>query len=49
VTGINIQRDAKGHMVGITIDSVKMPTDPNENMLTAVRFVEQTLDEAQKT
>lgn len=31
VTGVNIQRDAKGHVVGITVDSIKMPANPNTN------------------
>lgn len=31
VTGVNIQRDAKGHVVGVTVDSVKMPSNPNSN------------------
>lgn len=29
VTGVNIQRDAKGHVTGLTLDSVKMPSNPN--------------------
>lgn len=29
VTGVNIQRDAKGHVVGVTVDSIKMPANPN--------------------
>ena len=29
VTGVNLQRDAKGHVVGVTVDSVKMPANPN--------------------
>lgn len=29
VTGVNLQRDAKGHVVGITVDSIKMPANPN--------------------
>ena len=31
VTGVNIQRDAKGHVTGVTVDSVKMPANPNTN------------------
>lgn len=31
VTGVNIQRDAKGHVVGVTVDSVKMPANPDTN------------------
>lgn len=29
VTGVNIQRDAKGHVTGVTVDSIKMPKNPN--------------------
>lgn len=28
VTGVNIQRDAKGHVTGMTLDSIKMPARP---------------------
>lgn len=31
VTGVNIQRDAKGHVTGVTVDSVKMPANPDTN------------------
>lgn len=31
VTGVNLQRDAKGHVTGITVDSIKMPANPNTN------------------
>lgn len=31
VTGVNLQRDAKGHVTGVTVDSIKMPTNPNTN------------------
>lgn len=29
VTGVNITRDAKGHVTGVTVDSVKMPANPD--------------------
>ena len=29
VTGVNISRDAKGHVTGLTVDSIKMPANPN--------------------
>lgn len=29
VTGVNLQRDAKGHVTGVTVDSIKMPANPN--------------------
>lgn len=31
ITGIKVQRDAKGHVTGITTTSHKMPTNPNTN------------------
>ena len=31
VTGVNIQRDAKGHITGLTVDSIKMPANPDTN------------------
>ena len=29
VTGVNLQRDAKGHVTGVTVNSIKMPANPN--------------------
>ena len=29
VTGVNLQRDAKGHVVGVSVNSIKMPANPN--------------------
>ena len=29
VTGVNLQRDAKGHVTGVTVDSIRMPVNPN--------------------
>ena len=31
VTGVNLQRDAKGHVVGVTVDSIRMPANPDTN------------------
>lgn len=31
VTGVNLQRDAKGHVTSLTVDSIKMPANPNTN------------------
>lgn len=31
VTGVNLQRDAKGHVTGLTVDSIKMPANPDTN------------------
>jgi hypothetical protein len=35
VTGVNIQRDSKGHVTGVTVDSVQMPANPNSNTYTS--------------
>lgn len=29
VTGVNLQRDSKGHVTGVSVDSIKMPVNPN--------------------
>lgn len=29
VTGVNLQRDAKGHVTGVTVNSIRMPANPN--------------------
>lgn len=34
VTGVNIQRDAKGHVTGLTVDSIQMPANPNTDTNT---------------
>ena len=39
VTGVNLQRDAKGHVTGITLDSIKMPTNPNTNTHYTTKLV----------
>ena len=31
VSGVNLQRDSKGHIVGVTVDSVKIPSKPTDN------------------
>lgn len=31
VTGVNIQRDAKGHVTGVTVNSIQMPSNPNSH------------------
>lgn len=36
VTGVNLQRDAKGHVTGVTVDSIKMPANPNTTPVTSV-------------
>lgn len=35
VTGVDIKRDAKGHVVGVAVDSIKMPANPTPiNIIT---------------
>ena len=31
VTGVDIKRDAKGHVTGVAVDSIKLPSNPNTN------------------
>lgn len=31
VTGVDIKRDAKGHVVGVAVDSIRMPANPDTN------------------
>lgn len=31
VTGVDIKRDAKGHVVGVAVDSIQMPANPNSD------------------
>jgi hypothetical protein len=33
VTGVNIQRDAAGHVTGVTVDSIQMPSNPNTDTM----------------
>ena len=40
VTGVNLQRDSKGHVTGVTVDSIKMPANPDTD--TGVTSVEVT-------
>ena len=35
VTGVNIQRDAAGHVTGVTVDSIRMPANPNSDLKAA--------------
>lgn len=35
VTGVNVQRDAKGHVTGVTVNSIKMPANPNTDTNTS--------------
>ena len=37
VTGIDIERDAKGHVVGVAVDSIKMPANPNSDTHRAIK------------
>lgn len=38
VTGVNLQRDAKGHVTGITVDSIQMPANPDTNTWRKVQL-----------
>lgn len=38
VTGVNLQRDAKGHVTGVTVDSIKMPANPAANAYPKVTY-----------
>ena len=40
VTGVNIQRDAKGHVTDITLDAVKMPANPTSDF--TIDYVDTT-------
>lgn len=31
VTGVNIAKDSKGHITGVTVDSIQMPSNPNSD------------------
>lgn len=37
VTGVDIKRDAKGHVVGVAVDSIKMPANPNTDTHRAIQ------------
>lgn len=44
VTGVNIQRDAKGHVTGVTVDSIKTPANPNTDTNQKVKANGVTFD-----
>ena len=44
VTGVNLQRDSKGHVVGVTVDSVKLPANPNTDTNQKVKANELSFD-----
>lgn len=44
VTGVNLQRDAKGHVTGVTVDSIKMPANPNTDTNQKVKINGVTFD-----
>lgn len=47
VTGVNLQRDSKGHVTGVTVDSIKMPANPNTHQ--AIKTLKTDNTEAQAT
>ena len=47
VTGVNLQRDSKGHVTGVTVDSIKMPANPNNHQ--AIKTLNTTNTAAQAT
>ena len=44
VTGVNIQRDSKGHVTGVTVDSIKMPANPNTDTNQKIKANGVTFD-----
>lgn len=38
VTGVNLQRDAKGHVTGVTLDSIRMPSNPVPGIVSAISY-----------
>ncbi len=36
VTGVNIQRDAKGHVTGVTVDSIQLPSKPESGVTSLI-------------
>lgn len=38
VTGVTVKRDAKGHVVGLGVDSIKMPANPNTDTKVTQRL-----------
>ena len=46
VTGVDIKRDAKGHVTGVAVDSIKLPSNPNSD--TTYSLSAGTGDDANK-
>ena len=42
VTGVVVKRDAKGHITGLSVNSIKMPANPNTNTDTLVNQSKST-------
>lgn len=36
LTGVTLQRDERGHVTGLSVDSVTMPSNPDTNLVTSV-------------
>lgn len=39
VTGVHLQRDSKGHVTGMTVDSIQMPSNPNTDKTNVIAGV----------
>lgn len=48
VTGVDIKRDAKGHVTGLAVDSIKLPANPNSNTIPSA-YCNTAADVAAKT
>lgn len=46
VTGVNLQRDSKGHVTGVTVDSIKMPANPNTHQAIKTLKTDNTAAQA---
>lgn len=48
VTGVNLQRDAKGHVTGVTVNAIKMPINPNTDTHQTSKNIVGASDKATK-
>lgn len=49
VTGVNLQRDAAGHVTGVTVDSIKIPDNPNTTGKNVIGVQNATSNSQQST